>query len=125
MTEPDKPRGCRWGKPKKKYLRRLKVGTNHATWQPMAQAVIAAVLADQNDILVSFSYIFQYPESFPKGVLHAQEGYDDIRRIKAEKLLLWLYEQGYTEHSPTSLKAARKRCGRQLTDMENKLDSFL
>lgn len=126
MTEPDKPqRGPRWGQPKKKYVRKLKVGTSYETWQPLVDVAVFSVLSKHNDVLIAFSYLFQFPLDFPKGVLHEQIGYDDVRRIKAEKLLQWLYEQGYTEHSPRSVINARMKFTRKFTDMENMFDSFL
>lgn len=96
----------RRGRPTKAYLSTLKRATSD-DYQKLVRGAVEALISGSTDVLISFPYVFKFPEDFPKGILVEQTETTNVRRIKAKKLLAWLRERGHTDITTEALRAAQ------------------
>lgn len=107
----------RHGKPSKAYLATLR-SPSKADYDVLVKSCMEALISGEKDVIVQFSYVTKFPEGFPKGILQEKVGAVNIHRIKADKLLMWLHEQGHTEVTVTKLKQQKE----MFTKFENSID---
>lgn len=111
----------RHGKPSAAYLATLRKPTNK-DYDLLTQACLEAIISGENDVIVLFSYLMKFPADFPKGILEQKQGPDDVRRIKARKLLTWLHEHDHTDITVEALKQQRVAFTKIENFLEIKLD---
>jgi hypothetical protein len=85
----------RHGNTSKAYRSSLRNVTKE-DFKQLEVACVEALLNGGPDIIVSFPYTFKFPKGFPKGVRVKEEGPINYQRIKAAKLLKWLFDKGHT-----------------------------
>lgn len=61
-----------------------------------------------NYIIASFHAKCKFEDSFPKGVLLEKDNNVQKRKINAHKLIDWMYDRGYCEHSVKDIVAMSK-----------------
>lgn len=100
------PDVVRHGKPSNAYLATLRYPTRK-DFDKLVKACLEALICDEIDVIISFTYTMKLPDTFPRGVFEAREGANNLRRIKAQKLLTWLNENGHTEFTVDKLHRQR------------------
>jgi hypothetical protein len=110
----------RHGKPRNDYLNSLKK-PKRADYEKLVHACVDAIVQGEKDIIVAFAYTLKFPKDFPKGILERKEGNNNIHRIKARKLLMWLHSKGYTPITVAGLKYQAMELGK-VTSFLNKFD---
>lgn len=85
-------------------------------YERMAEACKLAVISRQDDILLSFPYFVKFTsKGFPKGILVDKTPTTNIYKVKAKKLLDWLHEHEYSDHSYRDVIEATHAIGLRLT----------
>lgn len=69
------------------------------TYKKLAQAATDAIIKREKNVYVLFPYFVKFVEGFPKGVKKPYDKERDVYKIKADKLMDWLYNNGYSVHS--------------------------
>lgn len=110
------------GRPSKSYLDTLQK-PSEAEWRALETAAISAIVQNEKDVLVAFSYVFKYPDDFPKGVLYEKQDWVDIRRVKAVKLLAWMNKHGLSEITPRQVQHQLRDFGRWQASFMETLDN--
>lgn len=90
-----KPEIVRHGRPHRSYLATLRAPTKK-DYEKLVRVCMEVLIRDELDVTIAFAYTLKLPDTFPRGILERKEGASNIHRIKARKLLAWLYEQGHT-----------------------------
>lgn len=108
----------RVGRPKREYLDSLQNKPKKADWDRLLTACLEALIAGENDIIVAFSYVTKLPKDFPRGILEHKVEDKNVHRIKARKLLRWLYKHGYTTITIEDVKSQQMHFGKAELKME-------
>ena len=95
----------RHGKPSKLYTDTLRSPTSD-DYERLVSAAVEAVIGGSTDVLVAFAYTLKFPEDFPKGILVEKVEHKNVHRIKAKKLLKWLYDHGHTDITTDTIRGA-------------------
>lgn len=82
-------------------------------------AVVEAYASEQEAIILKTSYLTQFADDFPKGVLKRKEGLFDYRQVKARRLLKWLNDHGYFETTALELRGLLIAHGLKYKEMLN------
>lgn len=111
----------RAGRPRKAVRDSLR-GLVASDYEKLLQACIVACVehAGKNNypvVEVAFHYLTKFADDFPIGWPVREEGPVNIRRIKARRLLEWLYKHGYTKLTVDDIAAV---CF-QLSNLERNL----
>lgn len=96
----------RRGKPSRAYRNTLKRPTR-ADYERLVRVAVEAVIRGSEDVLIAFPYLFKFPSDFPKGRLVEKEGLNDVRKIKASRLITWLHKHGHTDITMERLRIAQ------------------
>lgn len=107
------------------YKALLKQHADKLDWKRMVDACMKAIVLKEKDVLISFSYLFKFPEDFPKGILMSEGKYEDVYRIKAVKLLNWMHEKGYSQYHYKDVVIHRRNLLRKETDLMLLFKDFL
>lgn len=91
----------------------------------LAQACIEAIIRGEKDIMVSFSYVFEFPEGFPKGIREERTEQTNVHRIKTFKLLNWLYDNGYTPISVKMVRYSKQGFTKQYNELTKIFDDII
>lgn len=91
------------------------------TYQALVQSATEAVIMRQKDILLKFPYFVKLCKGFPRGVKEKHDDLYDVYRVKVQKLINWLYEQGHSPHNYTDIMKAT----RELAYLEGSIDKML
>lgn len=81
----------RRGQPRHEYVSTLSDVDKHE-FRRLLQAIIPAMIEGRKQIYVRWSYLVKFPDDFPKGNIIKKEGYTDVRSMRVEKVLKWLYK---------------------------------
>jgi len=111
----------RTGRPRKEYLQNLQKRARKADYERLVTSCLEAIISGEKDVLVAFAYVTRLPDDFPRGILEDKTETSNIHRIKARKLLTWLYDKGYTTLTLEDVKQQRMNFGR----FEAKIDKML
>lgn len=106
----------------KEFKKTLKPKAKKQDWKKLVDACVAAIINHQELIVVSFSYVFKYPEGFPKGLVIQREGLVNLRRIKVFRLIEWLYENKHSKYNYRDIVLFRREFARKQTDLMNQVD---
>lgn len=68
--------------------------------------------------MIAFSYVTKLPKDFPRGILEYKIGDKNVHRIKARKLLRWLYKHGHTTITIEDVKSQQMHFGKAELKME-------
>lgn len=79
--------------------------------------VLEALINGEEFVLLKTSYLFKWPTDFPKGKIIRQEGREDIRTLRARRLLEWLRERGHTTVTLDELRGLRLSVGRRIIEL--------
>jgi hypothetical protein len=112
----------RHGKPAAAYLATLHTPTKK-DYDQLVQACLEAIISGENHVRIAFSYLMKYPDDFPRGVLVKKVGANNVHKILARKLLLWLHEHKHTDITVESLKVQRVIFSRFENFIEESLDA--
>jgi hypothetical protein len=95
-----------------------------ADYEKMAEACIAAVIARQDNVFLSFPYFVKFKSrGFPKGMrVDRLDELRDLYKFNAQRLLNWLYEQGHSKHSYTDIMEASRAHNLRVSTMERSMD---
>ncbi len=91
------------------------------TYLLLAQIATEAVINRQVDVVLKLPYFCRFSEGFPKGVCTRFDDNYDLYRMKAERLINWLYDKGYTNNKYADIIKATK----QLTYLERRIERML
>lgn len=101
-------------------------GAKEQMYAQMAQACYAALIAREENILISFPYFVKFNNpGYPKGVLVKKTPTSNIYKVKVKKLLNWLHSVGYAKHSSEEVLQATSEFNRSLTKLENQIDDII
>jgi len=86
----------RHGKPSNAYKATLRKPQTE-DFDKLVKACMAAIINDEVDVIISFAYTMKFPDKFPKGICMSKKpDGSNVHKVKAKRLLMWLYENGYT-----------------------------
>ena len=69
------------------------------TYQKLVEAATAAIIKREKNVYALFPYFVKFADSFPKGVRKRYDATRDIYKIKTDKLMDWLYNEGHSNHN--------------------------
>ena len=81
----------RRGQPKHDYVASLEEA-DKSELKRLLYAIIPAMIENRKQIYTRWSYLFKFPESFPKGKIIRKEGLTDVRVMRVNKVIQWLYK---------------------------------
>jgi len=100
-------------------------GAKEQMYKEMAAACVRHLIAREENILISFPYFVKFKaEGFPPKQLVKKTPTSNIYKIKVKRLLDWLYKMGYSKHSSEDVLEATKEFAKNLTMLENEIDSM-
>ena len=86
----------RHGNPSKAYRQSLRSMATEDI-DKLVEVCITAITNDEIDIIILFAYTLKFPEDFPRGIcISKNSDGSNVHRVKAKRLLMWLYNKGYT-----------------------------
>lgn len=112
----------RHGRPSIHYRLSLLPKPTKAHYDSLVEACVAAIIADESVIYVSFSHLFIFPKDFPKGYLVSRDGPNNIRKIVCKYMLKWLQDNGHTTVTAHSISGQRRKFSKLLAMMDNIVD---
>ena len=84
-------------------------------YEKLVEVCITAIIDEEVDIAVSFSYLLKFPKDFPRGILESREiDGSNVHRIKAKRLLMWLHDNGHTAATVEMLGAQKRNVTKML-----------
>ncbi len=116
IPEDNKVALARNGKPSKAYREALKPASP-ADMERLVVATLEALIRGEEFLLLKTSYLFKWPDDFPKGKIIRQEGKEDIRTIRCRKLLEWLRNRGHTTMTLSSIRGLRLSVGKAIHEI--------
>lgn len=110
------------GRPSYAYKASLQEPTKEH-YQQLLLACVTAILNDQTEVILAVSHLTKFPDDFPKGLIVATQRPVVYRRIKANRLIHWLNNNGHTEVTMEDLRVQQ----RKVTLLEKEMidDGFL
>lgn len=90
------------------YKASLRLPTKH-DYTKMLMACVEAVLAGKPEITLVVSHLTRFPADFPKGIVFKREMPLIWRRIKANRLINWLNNHGYSQVTMEDLRVEQRK----------------
>lgn len=104
------------------YKASLRLPTKH-DYTKMLMACVEAVLNGKPEITLVLSHLTKLPKDFPKGIVFRRETPLIWRRIKANRLINWLNDNGYAMVTMEDLRVEQRKV--TLLEKEILNDEFL
>ena len=102
---------------------------NEETYQKLVEAATAAIIKREKNVYALFPYFVKFADSFPKGVRKRYDATRDIYKIKTDKLMDWLYNEGHSNHNyfdvmeiSHSLARMEGEIDRKISDAEKQIE---
>ena len=112
----------RRGQPKHDYVNSLETLTSPEVFLNMIEPAFRALVLKKRYFLIRVSYIFVFPESFPKGFLVKKDGLTDIRKINVKKYLKWMNDNELFTPTKAELATQMRNLSNEITKIENLVD---
>lgn len=108
--------------PTKAYLASLRKATK-SDYTLLLRHCVEAWLEGHEELILATSYRLKFPKDFPKGLITSRQPPVIYRRIKVNRLVNWLNQNGHTAVTMEDLRVEQ----RKVTIMEKELldDGFL
>ena len=94
----------RRGQPKKDYVENLQTVDKYL-FRDLLKVIIPAMMEGRPNIFTRWSYLMEFPEDFPKGHIIKKDGLTDIRVMRIDKVLKWLYKHKIIDFTRSELAA--------------------
>ena len=112
----------RRGQPKHEYVNSLETLASPDVFLNMIESAFRALVLKKRYFLIRVSYIFVFPESFPKGFLVKKDGLTDIRKINVKKYLKWMNDNELFTPTKAELATQMRNLSNEITKIENLVD---
>lgn len=96
------------GRPSRAYKASLQEPTKEH-YRQLLLACVTAILNDQAEVILAVSHLTKFPADFPKGLIVATQHPIVYRRIKANRLIHWLNNNGHTEVTMEDLRVQQRK----------------
>lgn len=108
----------------RKEVRDLAKKADKSVYLALVGIAVDAIVNHQYDVILSFTYFCKFPSDWPTGIRIERTTTHDTYRIKARRLLNWLYKHGHSEYDAKMLCLSTYGLERKLAAMDRMIDNI-
>lgn len=94
-------------------------GASGATYAALLEVATEAVVKCENDVFLSFHYSVKFQKGFPKGILVQKTETSNVYKVKARRLLDFLFDIGESKFNSRMLVGNKRAIEKHLNNLEN------